>query len=320
MKLIILSEAGYTYGFGHFYRMSGICEKAISEGRDAVMYLVGDDIAKKNLDRPYVSFEDWHDPVRRDELIGKEDTIVIDSYHVEIPELEELKALAREMIVIDDNIRLDYHGMSILNPNYFAVYLDYPEGCGNTYYLGRDCTLLREAFDRTPDRNTREEVTDILITMGGTDLRHMTVKAIDTIRSVSEDVTIHVVATDAYSDIDEIRAKLSKNAKLYSNVDAEGMAGLMQLCDFAVSSAGGTSNELIKMQCPSALVVVADNQVLNTRYLKKAGAIEVIEDDAESIIKSMFSFEKRKKMAGILASFASDSSGKDRILDIAFGR
>ncbi len=319
MSLIILSEAGYIYGFGHFYRMSGICEKALAEGRDSVMYLVGDDVAKKNLKRPFVSFEDWHDKARREELITKDDTIVIDSYHVEVPELEELQKIAGKMIVVDDNIRLDYHDMAILNPNYFAVYLDYPQDRGNTYYLGKDYTLLRGAFDDIPERTTREKVSDVLITMGGTDLKHMTVKAIRTIKSVSDDIRIHVVATDAYTDIDEIRSLLTDNDRLYSNVDAEGMRALMLDCDFTVASAGGTSNELIRTKCPSALVVVADNQLLNIKYLSEAGAFEVIQDEPEKVIKSMMSHEKRSRMAEVLETFSSDHSGKDLIMDIAFG-
>ena len=320
MSLIILSEAGYIYGFGHFYRTSGICEKAEKEGRDAVMYLVGDDVAKENLKRSFVSFKDWHDPAVRSELISKDDTILVDSYHVVIKELEELQEIAGKMIVVDDNVRLDYHDMNILNPNYFAAYLDYPQDHGNTFYLGKDYTLLRDAFDEPVTRTTAEKVTNVLITMGGTDLKHMTVKAIDTIRSVSDDVSVHVVATNAYTDIDEIRSKIGPGDTLYSNVDADKMSELMRTCDFAVATAGGTSNELIKMQCPSALVVVADNQLLNTRYLSQAGCFDVIEDYAETVIKGLFSYEKRKAMADTLKAFSSTGSGKDLVMDIAFGK
>ena len=318
MSLVIFSEAGYKFGFGHFYRMSGICETAIARGHDVKMYLVADDVAKQNLDRSYVSFTDWHEKEVYENILSDETTLVVDSYHVDIEELERLNDIAGNMIVIDDNMRLDYHDMSILNPNYFAKWLEYPDGKGNEYYLGKDYTLLRDEFNVTFDREVPDEVTDVLITMGGTDLKHMTVKAIKAVKSVSEYVRIHAVVTNAYSDLDEIESLIGPADKLYNDIGADVMSSLMRNCAFAVSSAGGTTNELIKTQCPSALVVVADNQVLNTKYLSEEGTIEVLEDDPEKVIAGMFSKEKRSSMAERLAAYKSDRSGKDLIYDIAF--
>ena len=319
MKLVIFSEAGFEYGFGHFYRMSGICERAIRTGNCAEMYLIADEAARDNLSRDYVIFADWTDEATYTEILGPDVTLVIDSYHVDLHQLETFQTLCRDMIIIDDNIRLDYHDMKILNPNFFAVWLDYPSGSNNTVYTGRDCTLLRDEFVMTGERAARQEVSDILITMGGTDPKGLTVSLISAIREVSPDVRLHVVCTNAYHDLDKIRGMLSPEDKLYINICAEDMRDLMENCDFAVASAGGTTNELIKMQCPAVLVVVADNQVLNTRFLLENGFIEAVFGDDMSVIKEMFSYEKRAGLISKLKEFQSDRSGKDIICETAFG-
>lgn len=306
------------YGFGHFYRMSGICDRAVREGRDVTMYLMADDTARSNLDKEYIEFAEWKTPEVYESILNRDVLLVIDSYHVDLQLLEEFRALAGDMIVIDDNIRLDYHDMKILNPNYFSVFMNYPADRNNTLYLGKDYTLLRDEFRLHGERAIKEEVTDILITMGGTDPLGRTAVIIKAIKEISETARLHVVCTRAYRDLDEIRSSLGSEDRLYLNIEAAEMCSLMETCDFAVASAGGTTNELIKMQLPSVLVVVADNQRLNTMYLTENGFTEAMYDDDAEVIRAMFSYDKRKQMADKLRSFRSDRSGKDLICETAY--
>lgn len=325
MKLVIFSEAGFEYGFGHFYRMSGICEKAIKEHREAELHLVADDSAKKNLDREYVKFTDWHKPDNYEKLLDKDTTLVVDSYHVEISELEEFQRLSKDMIVIDDNIRLDYHDMKILNPNYFAVCLKYPSEKNNTYYIGSNYTLLRSEFDYSGERIISDNVRNVLVTMGGTDLKGLTADAIRCVKQYSKKTSLHVVCTKAYHMLDEIRGILGEGDILYTNIGADEMCRLMKNCDFAIGTAGQTTNEVIKMQLPSVLIAVADNQMINTRYLSEEGVIEAIYYDNNlkesdyKIIQSMFSKQKRQILADNMRRLKSNRSGKDLICEIAFG-
>ena len=96
------------------------------------------------------------------------------------------------------------------------------------------------------------------------------------------------------------------------------MSGLMLDCDFAVATAGGTTNELIKMQCPAMLVPVADNQMNNIKYLSENGIVAVIGEEKDVSIRSMFSYDKRRGLAEQLSKLHSDSSGKEFIFQLAF--
>ena len=320
MTLKILTEAGYTFGFGHFYRMSGVCDAISGSGHEVKMYVYADDVAKSNLTKDYIAFADWIDPDKIEEIVDSSDTVVVDSYHVDMEILDTVNKRAGNLIVIDDNIRLDYRDMIIVNPNYFAVFLEYPQDRGNSYFLGKDYTLLREPFNKVGRKETREAVSDVLITMGGTDLKQRTQKAIKILKDTDDDVKLHVVVTNAYRDIEDIRSLMGVNDRLYTDINAAEMCNLMQDCDFAIATAGGTSNELIKTQCPSILNVVADNQLLNARYMATEGYFDLMEEGRErEITESFLNYDKRREMTDKLQSLYSEKSAVDLISETAYG-
>ena len=297
MGLKVLTEAGYNLGFGHYYRMSSICSRAAEQGIDLKMYLFSDEVARQNISEPYITFFDWIECDDWSEVLDRDDVVVVDSYHVSLDTLKKVQRSCGTMIVIDDNMRLPYEGMCVLNPNYYAGFLHYPDDVGNTYYLGKDYTLLRDAFIRPVNRMVRENVTDVLITMGGTDLRGMTSKVISFFNSLNRDcVRLHVVLTHAYTDLDAITSSLREQDQYYIDIDAAQMSNLMEQCDFAVATAGGTSNELIRMQCPSCLVTVADNQLNNVQLMSSRGFFDTFDMSSLDTIHSMFDYSKRKSI------------------------
>ena len=313
----VFTEAGYQIGFGHFYRMSGICDRLFNAGIQIRMVLKADQDARNNLNRPYVQVIPWQTSDAISQLIEPDDVVIIDSYQVGMDVLEAAQKLAKKLIVIDDNMRLPYEGMSVLNPNYYAVYMDYPRDKGNTYYLGKDYTLLREPFTRPFQRIVNSEVNNILITMGGTDPRGVTLKIIRYINTIrSNETKLSVVATAAYKELDEIKRSLADRDTCFENLTAEEMCQLMKKADIAVATAGGTSNELIRMQCPSALIQVADNQKNNVNLMKRAGFVEVFDLDHMDIIGGLIPMKKRSEMIARMRTVSSDRTAADLILGL----
>lgn len=314
----ILTEAGYGKGFGHYFRMTSIRECADNKGIPFQMIIDGDDAARQNLSSDDVKFMDWQSgQIEVSEIIDENDIVVVDTYHVSLDTLDSINDRCAHMIVIDDNMRLDYRGMEVLNPNYYGEFMEYPEDKGNNYYLGKDYTLLREAFRSPENRTARENVKDILITMGGTDAKGETVECIRMIKSIDSDVKLHVVTTSAYKDPDVIKGEMTGSDCLYTDISPEKMSILMSSVDFAVASAGGTSNELIKMQCPAILNVVADNQVRNSEIMSRRGCFRLLDKDKDSGLSEMFSFAVRDKMIEDMRVFSSESSGARFIINTA---
>ena len=317
-NILILTEAGYIKGFGHFHRMSSIAEGAGERGIKVKMIIDGDETAKENLQRSYTLFAEWQKPgCRFDELIEKNDIVVVDSYHVGLRQLEAIRSCCHDMIVIDDTMRLNYNHMKVLNPNYYAEFLNYPDNQGNTYYLGKHYLLLRKAFHISKKREANNTVNNVLITMGGTDLENETAKCIRVLKSLYPQVKINVVVTSAYEERDIIKSSLGTDDVLHKDITSSEMSGLMELADFSIATAGGTSNELIKMQCPALLKVVAGNQEKNARIMSEQKCIRLMSSDRTDSIKRMFDYNTRAAMIESMKRFASDKGAVDFIISLA---
>ncbi|MGN0694838.1 MAG: hypothetical protein ACI4LK_08040 [Lentihominibacter sp.] len=316
---IILTEAGKKIGMGHFVRMSAVCEGLKELGAPVTMMLVERNVVDSMVDKSYVKVFDWLNGNQLFDYIDENDIVIIDSYLVSIDRIDEINRHCGKLIVIDDNIRLNYRNVTIINPNIFGMFLKYPDNCNNTVYTGPGCTILREAFNNEQSRYINRKVSNVLITMGGTDIKNVTSKVIKYIKTFDNTTTLHVVVTDAYDEIGYIRDLLGEDDYLYNGISADEMSNLMRHADFAVASAGGTTNELIKMLCPSVLIGVADNQVLNIKYLSESNYIEVFSLSDMNPIRDMFSYERRERLYNAMMQSHSNETGVDIIVDVVKG-
>ncbi len=316
MALIILTEASIEKGFGHVTRMSGVYERIKSQGDQCSVIVDGDAAAKSRY--PDYNYIEWTNSEFAFEFFSQDDYVLVDSYHVSSEFLDAINHRCRRLLVIDDNVRLPYHHVTVINPNYFAPYLKYPDS-DNMYYLGKDYLLLRKEFCPPGARKLNREVKRVLITFGGTDVLSYTGRVIKALKRNYKDVCLDVVATSAFKNIEQIRGCLNDKDILHMNVSSSEMADLMWQADFAVTSSGGTSNELIKMQCPSAQIAVADNQQNNIRIMSDLGSIMKLEIEKLSAIERMFDYTYRNDMLKQLVSLQSNSSALDLISSIVKG-
>lgn len=316
MRVIVLTEAGKSIGLGHFVRTSAVCEGLCDMGIPTEMWLNCDDAVKTMTQKGYVRYCNWNSDDTILNSLTKEDVVIVDSYLVELNTIDKIKLNCHELIMIDDNIRLDYSGITIINPNIFGMFLRYPDNRGNSIFTGSCCTLLRKEFNNETDKTIHEDVSDILITMGGTDVKNVTTSVVEYIKSINTTAHLHIVVTSAYDAIEAIEAAISENDTIYKNASAEEMSCLMKLADFAVASAGGTTNELLKMLCPSVLIEVADNQRLNLKYLSENNYVKKFSTTDMTPIMEMFNYKQRLELYKMMKAHHSTKTGIDIIADI----
>src|SRR5690606_26934651 len=106
--------------------------------------------------------------------------------------------------------------------------------------LGTQYNLLREQFKNCKERIINKNLSNILITMGGSDVLDLTTTFIKYVNEFNERLNINVVVGPAFLDkkaIEKETYKLS-NVTIYHSV--KNMAKLMYDNDLAISSAGTT--------------------------------------------------------------------------------
>lgn len=314
--LKILTEASYKVGFGHLARMSCIADRANESGVGVSVILDTNGLGNKLFQKDYILEADWVHTGNEAEYLSSTDILVLDSYHVDQDRINAIKKKVKNLIVVDDNIRIDYKDLIVINPNYFGEYIQYPQDKGNDYRVGKDYTLLRKPFAPPQNRTAAHNVSRILVSFGGTDVGSMTETAIRAVKAVRKEIIVDVVVTNAYKALHEIQSLLSPWDNIIQNASAEEMAERMREVDFAITSAGGTSNELIKCQCPALIIPVADNQQWNAKVLQVHQLAATAEDLNAQTILPMFQQDFRNLLIGNMKEKSSASTGADFVISL----
>ena len=132
---------------------------------------------------------------------------------------------------------------------------------------------LRKEFGLPAAPSPDHIIPELLITMGGSDPKGLTVKVLRALLKIGTDWTAKVIAGPMFNELDKIRniaLDLDGKIELLSNVS--NMAELMRASDLAVASFGMTAYELAACGVPQILLCLSDDHARSASALHHAGA------------------------------------------------
>lgn len=287
-KIIFRADGNAEIGAGHVMRCLSIGEAARKIGMECV-YIVADSsfesvIKSKGfscqvLDTLY-SDMDSELLVLEDALCQyKPDIIIVDSYYVTANYLEQLRIYGK-IVYIDDVLAFAYPADMLVNYNIYANRAEYETlySENNTrmpeLLLGTKYIPLREEFRLSQVPVQKENVENILISVGGADPERMALKLVKCFikdHELAGKYKFHFIISSFEPDRKEIKeiAVLHPWIKLHENV--KQMSELMLESDLAVSAAGSTLYELAACGVPVITYVLADNQLPGAAGFEKSG-------------------------------------------------
>lgn len=258
MNVIILTEGGKDYGFGHVARCSSIYQ-AFRKFCITPQFIVnGDksiDAILQNID---YTIYDWQNMEFADD-----DIVIIDSYHAPLEFYQKIAKTTALAIYIDDNNRIDYPDGTVVNGTILATTKRKDALYGSKYIP------LRQDFWNTKIIDVNDEIRNVLITLGGNDLRNLTPKILNLLKN--EDFAKKVIIGNSFDNVGEIE---EFDDELIYSPDSRQMLEAMESTDLAISSAGQTLYELARVGVPTIAVGVVDNQINNIKNWQKQGFIE----------------------------------------------
>ncbi len=284
MKIFIRADGGKGIGMGHIMRMLVLGEELHKNSE--VIFICRYDLGNKfeagiekirecgfNVIR--INEENYIDEIIDIQKKYNVDMLITDSYDVNEEYFRKLKKYFKITGYIDDVNKCKMDVDFIINQNINAYDLDYHSTVkSNTrLFLGTKYCMIRKEFrEAYKHKVLKDNVNNILLTLGGMDNDENTLKILDKIKTCSKN--IHIVIGNAFGKglIDKIYdlGKDNGNIYIYENAD---MSQLMLECDIAISACGSTLYELSAMKVPAIGIILAENQRCVAEKMKDMGMI-----------------------------------------------
>jgi spore coat polysaccharide biosynthesis predicted glycosyltransferase SpsG len=117
-------------------------------------------------------------------------------------------------------------------------------------YSGYKYYILRDEFYGYKDRETKENMDNILVTFGGTDPCNLTEKTLDALIKINYDRHINVVLGLGYKDKKYIHEKYKEFKNIFIYESVKNMSEYMYNADLVITSGGRTMYEVVSLKTP----------------------------------------------------------------------
>jgi spore coat polysaccharide biosynthesis predicted glycosyltransferase SpsG len=272
----ILTEGNQSTGFGHITRCLSIYQAFLEKNIQPTFIINGDDTAKPFLLDINCIYFDWLiDSGKLLAIIPYNSIVIIDSLLAELSQIERIIMHVSYPVIIDDFKRLTYSKGLIIDWTVFSEKI-YKNKTKDTYLAGYEYIALRKEFWNLPSKKNKPFVENILITMGGNDLRNLTPDILNLVQNEYPNCIINVIVGKAFRNTERINFIANKNTKtiLLFDLSTEQIVGAFLNADIVISAGGQTLYELARTGTPTIAIMVVDNQQYDIEGWAKAGFID----------------------------------------------
>lgn len=273
--VLILTEAGRESGHGHLTRCQSLLDAFRQSGWQGRVLVHSDHLEDRCAEG--VTCIPWREsPGETGVNLRNASLVIIDSYRLSNACQAEISAKAKLCAFIDDYPHREYLGGYVIDWTIGAETRAYrtrfPDVC---YLLGSTYACLRPAFWENHVHRP-DTIGNLLLTFGGSDIRQLTMPALQAIRSTFPDIFVHVVLGPDALQTDLASYCMDGKAKAYRAADERTMKSLMSSCDLALCGGGQTLYELAACGLPAVAVELTDNQRDDLRGFSSAEVIDWI--------------------------------------------
>lgn len=307
--------------FNHEYRII----RSVTD-RDFAMMVKALTNYPNDIDRTYSSEEAELKELTK--LIQEEkiDVLITDLIAPSNQYLCELKETGVLLVSIDELGKADFPSDLVFNCNAVSLTkkFSYKTAKETKVYTGKQYTLLRKEFSKSPKVEVREHVKKILVTCGGTDMKGLSLKALKSIVEPFEIILVGGIDFKFRKDLDKIVNEMKKEMKMIGvRENVKDMSLLMRSVDMAIASAGTTMYELAALGVPSIILCQYEHQNEFSTEMGKEEKIlinlglgeDIQEEDITQAVADLSRRDVRKAMSEA-AQRTIDGRGAQRVAKI----
>lgn len=301
MQCLIRADASITIGSGHIMRCLTVAYELQKKGFSIFFWM-------NELEGNLIEYVKSFGYNVADSPISV-DLLIVDHYELDADWEKSMRLYCKKIIVIDDLANRHHDCDLLIDQNLIENYESrydslVPKSC--IQLLGPKYLIMRQEFVEARKKSILRQgrVNRLLIFMGGTDPTFETIKILHAAKQgYYEFMHVDVVVGSGNPYKEEI--KLLCNELNYDyHCQINYIAELMCQADFAIGAGGTTIWERCYVGLPSAVTVVADNQLESTKEAAATGAVIYLGEHKYVTIKTYIelfkSLEKIKdKIQGI---------------------
>lgn len=317
MKGLIFTEGSSLTGFGHVTRCTSFYQALEAEGLEVLMAVnAGEELLPflKGLNYRLVNW--LEDRTELESLLKDADFAVVDSYYATEKTCEKISSEVKRALFLDDLVRMNYPKGLVLNGAVGAEDMDYPFHPSVEYLLGVQYQPMRSPFWETRVKEHRDDLSEVLLTFGGSDVRELAPVMTEKLLRSFPDLKIHILIGSGALSFEKISSMGSERVLVHTNLSGDEVRDLMLNCDLAITAAGQTTYELAACGVPMILIGVAENQKkniegwVNTKAVRFAGwwTDKRLWEKVQEEMKA-FSDSAHRRSASILLQQLCDGGG-----------
>jgi len=300
-----LSLANYFSQIG--YQCSFICKYHVS-APFSLIESAGYSLYKLPLEKEFEASDEYSEWLGSSEQwdaqsilnlnLPKANLLVVDHYGISAQWEAEVANLADKILVIDDlanrNHQCDYLVDTAIGRTLEEYEALVSENCEcligpNFSILKQEFTYLRKHAEQK--RIKQNKIEHVLVAMGGTDPKKLTLMALMAIEQLESYPKVTVILSSSCTWLDELKAHISSRQLNWVTlkIDIQDMPQEILNADFAIGAFGVGAIERCYLGLTSLNCVVAENQTYQSQAMIEASLCLACQpDDLESSITSIF--------------------------------
>jgi len=336
--LIIRADANTRMGTGHVMRCIALGQAWQDAGGDVLFISCCESdplkqrIKEEGFKLKTIPFAhpETKDDVQQTIALAQENSakwIVTDGYHFDLSYQQAIRNAGFKLLYIDDYNHLpEYEVDILLNQNIGAEEINYQCNSICRKLLGTRYVMLRREFRKASvKKSNKKEITNILVTMGGSDPDNVTLKVLQILDDLNiKNLVVKVLlgpSNPHFNKLKEAIAQIKTECELIRSV--KDMPTLIRWADFAITAAGSTCWELAALRVPFVTVVLADNQEQVALRLEQVVGVKRAGKSGSDLQKQLHKYcanifqDKQEKCNMIKTKLSGlvDLLGVDRVLD-----
>lgn len=266
--IAIRADGNEVLGMGHLMRCMSIAKALEKQGAQCVFFVAqekaGAFIREKGFacEVLYTDFENMEMELSRIEELVKEYSPMlwlVDSYQKTFKYISELQKVC-PVFVLDDMGEPAFGAEGIINYNIYGDRMTYDNAEKAKCLLGAKYAPVREAFSEKP-YVVREEVRNVLITMGGSDKLDITGTLCKSLlERLPKEIDITLICGRFNPHLQKLMLLQETEVRVHVLVDVADMWNRLASADVVISAAGSTLYELSTMGVPTVCCYYVENQ------------------------------------------------------------